>query len=181
MTTEELWFLFPIELKEHNPLWAEWYEEERSNLIECLGDMAIEIDHIGSTAVKGLTAKPIVDILLQVSESCDKRRLKSTLSDNGWILMYDDISQGIHLGWNKGYTINGFADRIYHLHVRSVGDWEELHFRDYLRSSQKAVKEYESIKRELALRYRNNRDAYTEAKGDFIRACVREERESHEV
>jgi RimJ/RimL family protein N-acetyltransferase/GrpB-like predicted nucleotidyltransferase (UPF0157 family) len=177
MTIEELWFLFPIELKEYEPIWDSWYEEERSNLLDCAGSYIKQIDHIGSTAVKGLTAKPIVDILVQISDDCDIDRLKSILSGNGWTLMYDEPSEGIHSGWNKGYTINGFAQKVYHLHVRNTGDWDEIRFRDYLRCHTEAVKEYENIKHELADKFRNNRDAYTQAKGDFIKLCIRKDKE----
>ena len=76
----------------------------------------------------------------------------------------------------KGYTPQGFADKVFHLHIRHPGDWDEIVFRDYLRQNPCKAEEYAKLKMELQKRFRHNRDAYTEAKGDFIRACVKEAR-----
>ena len=70
--------------------------------------------------------------------------------------------------YNKGYTKYGFAEKVYHLHVRYFGDWEELYFRDYLREHADVSKAYESLKRELKEKFQYNRDAYTIAKTEFI-------------
>ena len=76
----------------------------------------------------------------------------------------------------KGYTPQGFADRVFHLHIRHPGDWDEIVFRDYLRQNPRKAEEYAELKIELQKRFKHNRDAYTEAKGAFIRACVKEAR-----
>ena len=69
MSLQELWQLFPINLTQHNPLWKEWYEEERSFLLKQLpSNEIIQLSHIGSTAVEGIQAKPIVDMLLEGEE-----------------------------------------------------------------------------------------------------------------
>ena len=71
LSLEELWTLFPIILKEHNPDYKVWYEEEKQRIISKVKpENLIRISHIGSTAVKGLTAKPIVDILLEIDGAC---------------------------------------------------------------------------------------------------------------
>jgi GrpB-like predicted nucleotidyltransferase (UPF0157 family) len=171
MSLEELWRLFPIELSEHNPIWGDWYAEEHASLSELLGDRIVQIDHIGSTAVNGLIAKPIVDILLQVGDVCDISYIRDTLVKGGWLLMAEDSPYGA-LDLNKGYTPDGFADKAFHLHVRKTGDWDELWFRDYLMKHQEAVDKYATLKRSLLKEYKYNRDAYTEAKADFIRDCV---------
>jgi GrpB-like predicted nucleotidyltransferase (UPF0157 family) len=171
MSLAELWKLFPIELAEHNPIWSAWYAEERTALTELLGDRVVRIDHIGSTAVKGLLAKPIVDILLQVALDCDIGNTRDTLTNNGWLLMAEGSTYG-DLDLNKGYTPAGFADKVFHLHVRKDGDWDELWFRDYLIDHPDRAAEYAVLKRTLLAKYKNDRDAYTEAKTDFIRDCV---------
>ena len=80
MTLEELWELFPIVLKEHSPKYAEWYEEEKQNLTELLADFGLQrINHIGSTSVEGLIAKPIVDILLELPEYYELDRVAELL------------------------------------------------------------------------------------------------------
>lgn len=168
MTLEELWELFPIVLKEHSPKYAEWYEEEKQNLTELLADFGLQrINLIGSTSVEGLIAKPIVDILLELPEYYELDRVAELLQNAGWILMIrDDEKQTLDL--NKGYTPAGFAEKVYHLHVRALGDWDELYFRDYLRKYPKAARQYEELKRSLKEKYEHNRDAYTEAKTAFV-------------
>lgn len=177
MTLAELWELFPIVLKEHSPKYAEWYEEEKQNLTELLADFGLQrIDHIGSTSVEGLIAKPIVDILLELPEGYALDRVSELLQNAGWILMIrDDAKQTLDL--NKGYTPAGFAEKVYHLHVRALGDWDELYFRDYLRKYPKAARQYEELKRSLKEKYEHNRDAYTEAKTAFVQQYSQAARE----
>ena len=177
MTLEELWELFPIVLKEHSPKYAEWYEEEKQNLTELLADFGLQrINHIGSTSVEGLIAKPIVDILLELPEGYDLDRVSELLKNADWILMIrDDAKQTLDL--NKGYTPAGFAEKVYHLHVRALGDWDELYFRDYLRKYPKAARQYEELKRSLKEKYDHNRDAYTEAKTAFVQQYSQAARE----
>ena len=76
----------------------------------------------------------------------------------------------------KGYTPQGFADKVFHLHIRHPGDWDEIVFRDCLRQNPAKATEYAALKMSLQKRFKHDRDAYTEAKGDFIRACVKEAR-----
>jgi len=171
MSLEELWELFPIRLSGHRPEWAQWYEEEKRRLVSVLGESAARIDHIGSTYVEGLEAKPIVDILLQAAANADIAEIKEMLLAGGWLLMAEKSDYG-ELDLNKGYTPDGFADRVFHLHVRREGDWDELYFRDFLVSHPEAAAEYARLKRQLLEKYEHNRDAYTGAKTEFVRACV---------
>ena len=80
------------------------------------------------------------------------------------------------LSFNKGYTENGFAKRVFHLHLRYAGDNDELYFRDYLNEHPQIAKEYETLKLELWKRYEHDRDAYTDAKTGFIRKWTKEAR-----
>ena len=168
MSLEELWQLFPIILEEHNLKYREWYEEERTNIISLLHNYdACRINHIGSTAVEGLIAKPIIDILLELPNGYDMESVSLLLRRDSWVVMQQDNANGT-IDLNKGYTSNGFAEKVYHLHLRPVGDWGELYFRDYLRQNMNVAKEYEELKLPLARKYKNNRDEYTEAKSEFI-------------
>lgn len=169
MTLEELWQLFPIILKEHNEGYRDWYEIEKEKLLNCLDKRdIIRINHIGSTAVKGLISKPTVDILLEVSIDSDIEVLKSKLLNSGWGLMSSQNSPSMRMAFNKGYTKEGFAEKVYHLHLRYIDNWDELYFRDYLREHPEVAREYADLKLELIKRYEHNRDGYTEAKSDFI-------------
>jgi len=127
MTLEELWQLFPIVLKEYNPEYASWYKEEKVDLINVVGENNIRrISHIGSTAVPNLLAKPTVDILMEISADCDMIDLKEKIATSGFICMSECYEPELAIAFNKGYTEAGFADRVFHLHVRYLGDPNEL-------------------------------------------------------
>lgn len=169
LSLEELWTLFPIILKEHNPDYKVWYEEEKQRIISKVKpENLIRISHIGSTAVKGLTAKPIVDILLEIDGACGVSAIIKVLKTLGWRLMSQE-DDPVKLSFNKGYTPEGFADRVYHLHVRYFGNWSELYFRDFLIAHPDVAREYERLKLKLWKQYEHDRDGYTEAKTDFVR------------
>ncbi|MDT2662598.1 GrpB family protein [Enterococcus hulanensis] len=177
MTLEELWELFPIILKEHHAEYADWYEEEQQNLTKLLAEFEIQrINHIGSTSVEGLIAKPIVDILLELPEGYDLGKVTALLQKAGWILMIKDKEKQT-LDLNKGYTPAGFAEQVYHLHVRALGDWDELYFRDYLQKYPEAARQYEELKLSLKEKYEHNRDAYTDAKTEFVQKYSQKGRE----
>lgn len=177
MTLEELWELFPIILKEHRAEYADWYEEEQQNLTKLLAEFEIQrINHIGSTSVEGLIAKPIVDILLELPEGYDLEKVTALLQKAGWILMIKDKEKQT-LDLNKGYTPAGFAEKVYHLHVRALGDWDELYFRDYLQKYPEAAWQYEELKLSLKEKYEHNRDAYTDAKTEFVEKYSQKARE----
>ncbi len=169
MTLDELWQLFPIILSEHNPEWFTWYSDEKENLLALLGETVHQIDHIGSTSVPGLLAKPTVDILLQVSPATDAGKLKNRLNSGDWEIMQED---GLFLKLNKGYTPSGFAERVFHLHVKPIGDYDELHFRNYIAAHPDAAGEYAALKRGLFKLYEHDRDGYTDAKTEFVRSIV---------
>lgn len=166
---EELWRLYPIVLKSYNPQYPLWYAEEKQRLLRVLRDQGVaRIHHIGSTAVEGLTAKPTIDILLEFPAGYAVEAVARRLQEDGWILMQKNVPGGT-LDLGKGYLPTGFADKVYHLHVKPLGDWGELYFRDYLRQHPEACRRYEALKRELKERFEHNRDAYTMAKTDFVR------------
>ena len=174
MTNEELWALFPIILSEHRAEWTKFYEQEKDTIISALGTKNISrINHIGSTSVPGLIAKPTIDILLEIPTDADIPSLTAALISAGYICNTQPNNPAPHLMFMKGYTPQGFRGQAVHLHVRFPGDWDELYFRDYLRSHPKTAKSYGKLKQNLQLRYEHDRDAYTEAKTDFIQEATR--------
>ena len=167
MSLEELWQLFPIFLEEYNKDWAAWYVEESRRIVNFLPENQLyKMRHIGSTSIEGIWAKPIIDLLLEIPRSEDMGSIKRELLEHGYLLMSE--SEG-RMSFNKGYTMQGFAERVFHLHLRYYGDNDELYFRDYLKDHQDVAKDYEKLKLTLWKKYEYNRDAYTEAKTDFIR------------
>ena len=180
MTLEELWQLFPIILKEHNPDYQLWYAEEKEHLLHILNDCDVRrINHIGSTSVKGLIAKPIVDILLELPETYDMSSITHLLQSSGWLLMAKNEEERM-FDLNKGYTPKGFANKVYHLHVKPSGDWDELYFRDYLQSRPDAAQLYETLKLNLLKQFEHDRDAYTNAKSEFVAWYTQKAREEFE-
>ena len=164
MTLEELWQLFPIYLTEHQAVWHEWYKEEEARLRELL-PAGTRLNHIGSTAVKGIWAKPIIDILAEVPEEYPLASVSGRLTEHGWTRMAADERR---MSFNQGYTAQGFAERVFHLHLRYAGDHDELYFRDYLKEHPGAAKEYEQLKLSLWKRFEHDRDGYTAAKGALV-------------
>ena len=164
MTLEELWQLFPIFLTEHRAEWASWYEEQAEQLRSVLPDGA-RISHIGSTAVEGIWAKPIVDILVEVPEGYPLKSCRTILCAQGWVCMNADERR---MSFNRGYTEHGFAERVFHLHLRHIGDCDELYFRDYLREHPDEARAYERLKLSLWKPYEHDRDGYTAAKAELV-------------
>lgn len=167
MSLEELWQLFPIFLTEHKEEWAAWYEEERALLASFLAEEAV-IHHIGSTAIRGIWAKPIVDILIELPDEAALSDAKDKLVANGYICMHEEAKR---ISLNKGYTENGFAEKVFHIHLRITGDNAEIAFRDLLNSDEALAKEYEELKLGLWKKYEHDRDGYTDAKAEFIEKC----------
>ena len=164
MTLEELWQLFPIYLTEYQPCWKEWYSEEESLLKNALSSTE-RVSHIGSTAIPSIWAKPIVDILVEIPKESNLLDYKALIINNGYICMSQSENG---LSFNKGYTENGFAERVFHLHLRYAGDNNELYFRDYLIEFPEIAREYEKLKLSLWKVHEHNRDAYTNAKTEFV-------------
>ncbi len=170
MTNEELWQLFPVILQDHRDEWIQWYEEERLELTRLIGEQNIErISHIGSTAVPGLIAKPTVDIFLEITPQCSEQKLIETLENSGYIYNPQPQKPPPHMTFMKGYTPQGFAGKVFHIHVRYEGNWDEPYFCDYLRRHPGVAAEYGALKVRLREKFEHDRDAYTEAKTDFVR------------
>lgn len=179
MSNAELWELFPIILSRHDPAWAQRYRQESAAVVKSTGQENVaRISHIGSTAVPGLLAKPTIDILLEITQSCDTGNLKNSLVSAGWIFTAQPENPAPHMMFLKGYTPKGFAGQAFHLHVRYAGGWNELYFRDYLKEHPDVADEYANLKTELRKKYEHDRDGYTNAKTEFIEiytALAREE------
>ena len=165
MTLEELWQLFPIILTAHQECWKEWYLEEETMLKKVIPQIE-RISHIGSTAIFSIWAKPIIDILVEIPKKSNLSVYKNLITHSGYICM-SESEKG--LSFNKGYTENGFAERVFHLHLRYTGDNNELYFRDYLNEFPDIAKEYEKLKLSLWKEYEHDRDAYTNAKTEFVK------------
>lgn len=169
MTLAELWELFPIVQAAYNPAWPEWANEEILELSALLKNYSPIITHIGSTAIPGIQAKPIIDILVEINPDADWPRIKEKMEAAGYICM--SVSETC-MSFNKGYTPAGYADKVFHIHFHIFGDNDEIRFQDYLIAHPEVAKEYEILKLSLLPKYKNDRDGYTEAKSGFVRKIV---------
>ncbi len=168
LSLEELWKLFPIYFVDSNAEFEQQFSDEKEYLISLLGDYVKRISHIGSTAIKNIKTKPIVDILIEI-DFADNDIVKEILLDNHYVLMCETPDK---ISLNKGYTANGYADKVFHIHIKKYGDCDELYFRDYLNDNDEKAKEYEKLKEELYNKYNPNRDLYTAGKSDFVNAVT---------
>lgn len=162
----------PIEVVDYDPAWPLWFEQERDRLRQVLGQQAVSIDHIGSTAVPGLAAKPILDILV-IAEP--------------FPLVPASVAAIEALG-HEYRGENGIPGRQYfrtrpharHLHVFAPGSEaarQHLILRDYLRTHPEAVRDYAALKLRLATEHRLDREAYTDGKSDLVRSILEKARD----
>jgi len=169
-TIAELGQLFPIIISDYSNNWPDLYALESKIVTDSfLKTEIVRIDHIGSTAIPGLKAKPTIDILLQVTEQIDIQNLKDIFKSIGYEVNNHPENPAPHLTFVKGYTNQGVKGQIYHVHVRYRGDWDEIRFKDYLIKHNDIAKEYECLKLELAEKYKNDREAYTDSKTEWIK------------
>lgn len=154
----------PHEVVSSDPAWPEKFAVWRDRLSAVLGPRAMRIDHVGSTAVPGLAAKPVIDIQVSVPDVTDERAYLPLLESAGLILRLRETG---HLFlWPPPAK-----PRDAHVHVCASGSsWERDHllFRDYLRAHPSVCESYAALKNELVTRWRHDRKAYGESKTDFV-------------
>jgi GrpB-like predicted nucleotidyltransferase (UPF0157 family) len=169
MTIAELGQLFPIIITDYSDKWADLFKQEAKLITDSFTQTEIvKIDHIGSTAIPRLKAKPTIDILLQITEQIGIQKLKDTFKSLGYLINDHPENPAPHLTFVKGYTNQGFKGQAYHVHIRYRGDWDEIRFKDYLIKHKEIAKKYETLKLELAEKYPNDREAYTDSKTEWI-------------
>lgn len=149
----------------YDPMWKEMFEEIAGKLRQSLGELAVRIDHVGSTAVPGLDAKPIVDIQISVANLKDLPVYRPLVEQAGFLWRPDNPDR------TKLYFRERPGGRRTHLHLRQSGSFSEqltLLFRDYLRTSSRDRERYAREKHRLMALYRNERAKYVEGKGPIV-------------
>ena len=161
----------PVGIVRYDPDWPRMYEEESRLIRDAVGGIILSLEHVGSTSVPGLWAKPIIDVIAGVSDSESANRCRVILYNFG----YDDASPGDQPDWfyclGKAPHSPGF-----HLHlVREGSSFQVRHilFRDWLRSHPADAEAYKDLKIRLSEKYRDDRIAYTASKTEFINRIVR--------
>jgi GrpB-like predicted nucleotidyltransferase (UPF0157 family) len=157
----------PVRIVDYNRQWPRLFQDRARAIRAEMGDVALRIDHIGSTAVVGLAAKPIIDVQISVASFEPLEAFKGPLERLGYVYRADNTER------TKRYFREPPGRRRTHVHVRRAGSFSEqwaLLFRDYLRAHTEVAAEYAAVKRRLALRFRDDRRASSTPRG---RCCGR--------
>ncbi len=158
----------PVHLAEYDPAWRDLFTREATRIMQLLGDTAKRVEHVGSTSVPGLAAKPIIDILMEVADSSDEPTYVTPLESNGYELRIREPD------WWEHRVLKG-PDTDVNLHVFTVGCPEVdrmLRFRDHLSANPADRQLYEDRKRELASRDWAYIQNYADAKTDVIEDII---------
>jgi GrpB-like predicted nucleotidyltransferase (UPF0157 family) len=153
----------PIIVVDYNGNWSIHYEQEKNKILKALGDTVIDIQHIGSTSVPGLAAKPVIDILLGLELPPNAAQI-SSLEALGYLYFGE-------FGIPQRHYFRRGMPRTHQIHAVQVNSefWEtHILFRDFLRTHPEAAQQYEALKRHLAVEFRYERDRYTDSKAPLI-------------
>lgn len=160
-------------LEKHNDKWAEMFQAEAKELRKIFGDLALSIEHVGSTSIPGIMAKPLVDIQVGLRQLSDFEKVRAKFEKEPYSVKPDPSpdEQLVRKGPEES--------RFFLIHVCAVDSdrfKNTLLFRDYMRSHPDKAREYEELKKTLAAKYPDNRPMYTASKNDFIQAVLKEAR-----
>ncbi|HEY7280730.1 MAG TPA: GrpB family protein [Actinomycetota bacterium] len=157
-----------VELVEYDPAWPRVFDAEAQRIREALGDVLLRVDHVGSTAVPGLAAKPVIDIQVSVRSFVPFEAYADPLLALGYVHGTDPAEPE-----HRFFGLGDGSARRFHIHVcESATAWERRHlgFRDGLRNDPDLRTRYEAEKRRIAAVYPDDSLAYAEAKTPWIRA-----------
>ncbi|BCJ58961.1 GrpB family protein [Micromonospora endophytica] len=160
----------PVDIVDYQPAWGVAFADLGVTLRRALGDVAVRIDHIGSTSVPGLAAKPVLDIQISVLALEPVDGFRGPLAGLGYVYRTSNPER------TKRYFREPPGQRRTHIHVRQLGSFSQqipLLFRDYLRSHPDEAAAYAAMKRRCAHRFRHDRQAYVEAKDPFVWQIIR--------
>ena len=159
-----------VRLEPHDPEWAKMYETEAKELKHIFGNLAIDINHVGSTSIPNICAKPIIDIQVSLRSLADFEQVRHLFEQAPYSVKPDPVPDEQLI--RKGEETN----RLFLIHVVEKGSERYINtllFRDYLLSHPETAKAYEALKIELATKYANDRPSYTAAKSDFIQNIIK--------
>ncbi|MGA2999527.1 GrpB family protein [Bradyrhizobium sp.] len=163
-----------VEIVDYDPRWPLLFEEEAERLRAALDpSLVVGLEHFGSTAVPGLSAKPIIDVLIAVrSLAAAQVTFVEALRNLDYVYWADNPKKD-RMFFVKGMPPFG-SKRSHHVHVTELhGEmWQRLAFRDYLRAHPEEAEIYERLKRRLAIEHQTDREAYTDAKSAYVDSVV---------
>lgn len=162
---DDVEFVTNVNIVDYDPRWPEMFTREAAQIKDALGERALRIEHVGSTSVPGLAAKPVIDIALTVPNSADEANYLQDLHDAGYVLYVREPE------WFEHRLLKS-ANEDVNLHVFTCGANEVdrmVAFRDHLRNNESDRQNYEQVKRTLAQRRWRTIDDYAEAKNEIVR------------
>lgn len=160
----------PIKIVDYNPDWPSIYQVEKAKLEQALGHLILDIQHVGSTSVPGLAAKPIIDIAIGIKDYPMPDAAVQAVVDLG----YEHMGE---YGIPRRHYFRKGAPRSHHIHVVELRnpEWDKyILFRDYLRTHPDTAAGYEVLKRKVALQHGHDRTLYTDSKAPFIESVIEE-------
>ena len=164
----------PVYVVPYDPSWPSLLAGERARVFGAVGRCVEELEHAGSTAVPGLAAKPVVDLMAGLRSMSYAERCVGPLVDLGYSYWAEGAEP--HHRLFVRFVDEEMTARTHNLHLVEVGGrywWDRLLFRDHLRENAETARAYARLKRGLAHRYRDDREAYTAAKAEFVSEVVR--------
>ncbi len=171
LTKQDWDSLFPIELVKHRLEWKVRFEKERQLIDEKIGDRLVAIEHVGSTAIPGIKAKPYIDISIEIpKESLFNKEIIQALEGLDYHYFKQSGKGADYMVFVKGYNFNGLKEQVFHIHMCPCGHemLEQVLFRDYLIAHPTRAREYEHLKVKLDSQFKNDRTGYRMAKDQFI-------------
>ena len=163
-----------VKLHPFDPTWPSMFAAERQRLLSLLPGVFLQVEHIGSTAVPGMLSKPVIDLLAGVGSMASAKCIAGRICASGYTTSIEFneslVDRMWFMRWAEGH-------RTHHLHlvVQDGNVWHEhIAFRDAVRSSPSLAARYAAVKQQLAAMHATDREAYTNAKAEFIRSALRD-------
>lgn len=180
-TVKEIWEAYPLDFVDYRREWAWEYNKEEERILEYREkegfEAFIRMGHIGSTAVVGMRALPVIDILLEVREGADLAEVKKDLKKLGYrTLDYPEGESPYILGY-RGYG----GPYVYHIQLRYLKKWDDFYLRDHLNRNKLSREEYESVRMELREKHRGQRKDYEKERQAYIEKYVDLEKREYEA
>lgn len=163
----------PVRIVDYDPRWQKLYEEEKRRILDVIGHLVVRIEHIGSTTVPNLGAKPTIDVMAAVNHLSNAKKCIEPLQRIGYEYQPGhEVTMPERRFFRKG---DPPEEQHYHLHmVELTSDFWKRHllFRDFLHTHPEVAQKYYELKKRLANEYGSDRESYTEAKTSFIESVV---------
>jgi GrpB-like predicted nucleotidyltransferase (UPF0157 family) len=158
-----------VQLLPYDPHWPDAFRAQAERLRHLLGHAIARVEHVGSTAVPGLSAKPVIDILVEIADFESARQtVLPKLQDDRWEYLWRDDRPPGHMMFIRR---DAAGARTHHVHMAPPDHplWERVAFRDYLRAHPEEARRYDQLKAQLAAEHPSDRERYTDGKSEYVK------------